>query len=138
MDKSLTVPGELKNLAVIRQFVKETAAAMGADETSIQDLVLAVDESATNVISYGYQDHPGSLEVRMDLQGDQMVVRLLDQSPPFDPTQVPPPRLNVPIEERVNGGLGIYLARQLTDEMVYRVLPGGTNELTLRKRLRDR
>jgi serine/threonine-protein kinase RsbW len=124
----------LNRLAEIRQFVQGSAAALGADPAAISDLLLAVDEAATNVIVYGYRDRPGEIEIEVGRQGSALVIRLRDQAPPFDPTAVPPPDLDRPLEERAPGGLGIYLMRQAVDEVIHRTTPQGGNELTLVKR----
>jgi serine/threonine-protein kinase RsbW len=65
---------------------------------------------------------------------DALVIHLHDQATPFDPTEVPPPDLTVPLEQRPVGGMGIYLMQQLMDEVSYRTTPQGGNWLTMRKR----
>jgi anti-sigma regulatory factor (Ser/Thr protein kinase) len=49
---------------------------------------------------------------------------------------VPEPRLDLPLEQRPLGGMGIHLARTLTDGLDHRILPDGGNETTLTKLLR--
>ena len=45
--------------------------------------------------------------------------------------------LNLPLEKRPIGGLGVYLARQAMDEVHHRITSTGGNELTLVKRRPD-
>lgn len=130
---TLQVPGELASLARLQRFVEETAAALGIDTGILFDLMLAVDESVTNIIIHGYSSEPGPVTVEMWREGDAVLIRLRDRAPLFDPTRVPGPDLSVPLEERDLGGLGIFLVRRLMDEVTYRVTPDGANELTLRK-----
>ena len=66
-----------------------------------------------------------------------LAVRLRDQAPRFDPTTLPLPDPSLPLEERILGGMGVYLMRRAADEIRYRALPGGGNELTLMTRLED-
>lgn len=131
---SLNIAADLNNLAMIRDFVQETATALGADPAAIPDVLLAVDEAATNIIVYGYQGQSGTIEIEMNRMRDSLVVCLRDQAIPFDPTVIPPPDLTLPLEERPVGGLGIYLIRQLMDEVTHRIMPQGGNELILIKR----
>ena len=119
----------------IRAFVREAAAAAEAGAETTADLVQAVDECATNVIEHGYRG-PGRIEVEIALTDGSLVVHLRDAAPAFDPTAVPEPDLDLPLERRPLGGMGVHLARDLTDGMQHRILPGGGNELTLVKRLR--
>jgi serine/threonine-protein kinase RsbW len=108
--------------------------ALGVDAATIPDVVLAVDEAATNIILHGYQGQEGIIEIEVEQEGDALVVRLRDEAVPFDPTSVPLPDLTVPLEQRAPGGLGIYLIRQVMDEVAYRITSQGGNELTLVKR----
>jgi serine/threonine-protein kinase RsbW len=133
MAETLSVPAERKSLATIRRFVEITAGALPVNPEVIADMVLAVDEAATNIILHGYRDRPGEIRVEVGCEGDALVLRLSDQAPLFDPTQVPPPDLDLPLDQRRFGGLGIHLTRQCMDEVSYCISADGCNELTLRK-----
>lgn len=108
--------------------------ALKAERGAIDDMIQAVDESATNIIVHGYRGQPGHIEIEVTQEGNVLVVRLRDQAPLFDPTRAPPPDLTLPLERRCVGGLGIHLARQFTDSMTFRTTSEGGNELTLRKK----
>ena len=133
---SIRVLAELPNLAVIRRFVEETATALKADRRAIDDMIQAVDESATNIIVHGYRGRPGHIEIEVTQEGNVLVVRLRDQAPLFDPTRAPPCDVTLPLEGRRFGGLGIHLTRQFTDSVAYRTTSEGDNELILRKKLK--
>ncbi len=124
----------LNDLARIRQFVAEQANALGIPASNIHSLLLAVDEAATNVIVHGYRGEGGPLEIQMGRVGGELLIRLRDLAPVFDPTRVPPPDLSLPLFERPPGGLGIHLMRRSVDELRHRPRPGGGNELVLVKR----
>ena len=130
----LRLPAELNNLETIRRFVEESALALDADRDSAFDLAQAVDECATNIIEHGYQGQPGSIEIEIERADEALSIKLRDHAPVFDPTGVPPPDLTQPLEEREPGGLGVFLARHMVDELRYRTLPDGGNELTMIKR----
>ena len=133
---SIRVLAELPNLAVIRRFVEETATALKADRRAIDDMIQAVDESATNIIVHGYRGRPGHIEIEVTQEGNVLVVRLRDQAPLFDPTRAPPSDVTLPLERRRFGGLGIHLTRRFTDSVTYRITSEGGNELTLRKKVK--
>jgi len=135
---SLCLAAELENLAVIRDFVRESARALGVDPAIISDVVLATDEAATNVIVHGYQGRQGTIEIEVTREAMDLVVYVRDTAPPFDPTRASSPDLTRPLEERPPGGLGIYLIRQYMDEIIHRIMPRGGNELILKKRIRNR
>jgi serine/threonine-protein kinase RsbW len=132
---SLRTEAELKNLSRIRRFVQETATALEASPDTVSEVLLAVDEAVTNTIVHGYRGQSGMIEIEVKRSGNLLLLRVRDQAPPFDPTQVPPPDLTLPLEQRPLGKMGIYMIQQLTDEVVYRVTPQGDNELTMIKNL---
>ncbi|MBN1889766.1 MAG: ATP-binding protein [Thermoflexales bacterium] len=132
---SLHVTADVTRLAEIRRFVEETAAALGVEAGLVPKLQLAVDEAATNIIVHGYQGQVGLIEIEMQRDGTELVIRLRDSASPFDPTTVPPPDLTLQLEERPPGGLGIHLMRQAVDRLSYSPLPQGGNELSLIKTL---
>jgi serine/threonine-protein kinase RsbW len=134
-ERLIRVAAEPANLARIRRFVEEQAVELGADENMVGDIIQAVDESVTNVIVHGYRGSPGIVEVEVRLERGALVVQLRDHAPPFDPTSVPRPDLDLPLERRPLGGMGVHLTRELTDEAKYRRPEGWGNELTLIKRI---
>ena len=136
MESTLRVLAELPNLAVIRRFIEKMAMALKVERDAMDDMIQAVDESATNIIIHGYRGRSGYIEIEVTQEGNVLVVRLRDQAPHFDPTRAPPPDLTLPLERRRFGGLGIHLTRQFTDSVAYRITSEGGNELTLRKKVK--
>jgi len=130
---SLRVAADIAQLATIRAFVEEHARALDADASAIYDLVLAVNEVATNIVVHGYRSQPGAIEIELRRLGDAIEIRLRDRAPLFDPTGVPTPDLMLPLHRRPIGGMGVHVTRQIMDSMRYHVTPEGGNELTLVK-----
>ncbi len=131
----LHIAAELNNLAVIRRFIQEKAEALQVDSDTISDVALAVDEVVNNIIVHGYHNQGGMIEVVVMRRQDRLVVSLRDQAPVFDPTALPAPDINLPLEKRPLGGMGVYLVMELMDKVSYRVPDHGGNELTLEKRI---
>lgn len=109
-----TFPGTLDSLAAIRQLVKEAAQQTGLSKKRAYNLLLAVDEIATNSITYGYEETStsGVIDVLVEQLDDQLVVTLEDDGPLFDPLQRELPGEDLftkPLAERTIGGMGIYL-----------------------------
>jgi serine/threonine-protein kinase RsbW len=131
---SLTRVVEKKDLADIRHFVEATGSQLGLEERVIAALRQAVDEAVSNILLHGFQGQAGPLKLDIGRDGADLWVRLRDKAPLFDPNQVPPPDGTVPLPLRPPGGLGLPLIRQAMDELRYRPLSDGGNELTLVKR----
>jgi serine/threonine-protein kinase RsbW len=131
------VTASLAALAAVRHFVAATGARFGLQEDAVVDVVQAVDEAVTNIVTHGYGQHPGPVEIEMACVSGDLIVRLSDEAPHFDPTALPATGL-APHAGAISGGWGIRMMRTLTDRMSYRVLPAGGNELTLVKTLKAR
>ena len=132
-DSSLKLHAALSDLERIRRFVEGKVQTFQIDPSDIHDILLTTMETATNILLHGYQGNSGQIESGVeDLDGSVMVV-LRDEAPYFDPMQVPTPDLTLPLEKRSLGGMGIHLMRQFSDQIIYRALPQGGNEITLIK-----
>jgi serine/threonine-protein kinase RsbW len=124
---------DLTDLAAIRAFVRTTATALDASVDVVPDLVLAVDEAVTNIIRHGYRGRSGPIGVEVERDDGAIVVRVTDEAAPFDPTTWPEPDLDVPLERRAAGGLGIHLVRTSVDRVAHRAAADRGNELILVK-----
>lgn len=118
----LIVSGTLDSLGAIAQYVIAAAGAAGLDKKTSYNLRLAVDEIATNIITYGYEEaaRSGVLALRAHLDQQSLTISIEDTGAPYDPTQKSAPDdLDKPLEQRQTGGLGIYLAIRGVDKFIY-------------------
>ena len=135
--KSLTLrysAATVRDLNDMREFLEGAILTLGGDEDTAGDLVLAMNEAATNVLLHGYDEQPGAVSICVEANGQDLLVYLSDDAPLFDPTTVPTPDVNLPLEDRPLGGLGVHMMRQLSDELRYKVDGTAKNELTFIKR----
>jgi serine/threonine-protein kinase RsbW len=128
-----TIASDIDEIQEISSCLDAVMRAHGFPEDDILDTQLAVEEAITNIIMHGYQDARGEITVSCRADNGIVEVRLEDQAVPFDPLALPEPDLAGDIEERKVGGLGIFLIRQVMDEIRYR-FKEGKNILVLIKR----
>ena len=85
------------------------------------DMRLVLEELMVNTVEYGYPDgQPGQIRLRLQPLADAVAVELIDDGVAFDPLQSADPVLTGDLADRERvGGLGIHLARTMTDEMRY-------------------
>jgi anti-sigma regulatory factor (Ser/Thr protein kinase) len=96
---------------------------------------LALEEILSNIIFHGYNGQDDlPITVEATLLPDELMLRVEDAAPPFDPLKVAAPDLTIPLEDRKVGGLGIHLTRKMMDSLEY-TRRDGRNVLTMRKRL---
>ena len=134
--RPLQLAAHFDSLKPIREFILESAHSAGLGQESSGELLLAVDEAATNIIMHGCPQGGCTIELEFRSNPDTCVVHIRDNAPLFDPTTLDDPDLHIPPMERdTPGGFGVYLFKHLVDEASYRTTPDGRNELTLLKRI---
>jgi len=119
-----TFPATVDSLDPLRQYVKDVSQQAGLDKKATYNLILAVDEIATNIILYGYEKAglEGVIDVLTEVSDNRLKVVFEDDAAPFDPTtrELPDEEdFDLPLEERPIGGLGIYLTINGVSEFSY-------------------
>ena len=131
----LTVVAKGDQLAVIGEYILSVAHAFRLTERQAYQVQTAVDEACANIIYHAYsREGEGAISLSSEMQGRDLVIVIKDSGQPFDPTAVPEPDVNAPLEVRPEGGLGVYIMRQMMDSVVYR-FTAESNILTMVKRI---
>ncbi len=123
----------LADLSQIRGFLRATAVAQDYPSAAVDELIVAVNEGLSNIVRHSYKNAPGAIRVIMVCSQGALKVTLIDNGPGFDPTIVPTPDTNLPLEKRPFGGMGVHMMRAFCDELTYRKDANGGNELTFLK-----
>jgi serine/threonine-protein kinase RsbW len=128
-------PGQFDSLVEISEFVTRAAGDVGLSEEAVYAVEMAVDEACTNIIEHAYGgEGRGNIECTCRINGDKLTVMLRDRGCPFDPSSVPEPDVSAALEDRQEGGLGLYLIHRLMDEVYFEFTSDSGNVLTMVKR----
>ena len=105
------------------------------DDPGLQfKLRLCIEEVVENIFSYAYSDGEGPMEVGITSTDGEISVCFKDEGIQFDPLAKPDPDITLSAEDRPIGGLGIFLCKQMMDDVRYSY-EGGHNLLSLIKNL---
>jgi anti-sigma regulatory factor (Ser/Thr protein kinase) len=117
----MTFPAQMQQLVQIRAGVRQAlSAAAWLSETTLDGIVLAVDEACANIIDHGYQrDATKSVTLHVDVEPNRICVHIFDSAPAFDPKTILPPDIDSRILRGQRGGLGIHLMNRSVDEVLY-------------------
>ena len=104
----------------------------------IYAIQLSVDELFTNIVSYGYDDSETHIvKFVIDVTQEEVRIEIIDDAKPFNPLDdAPDVNLDLSIEERKIGGVGIHLVKSLMSEVTY-VRDGYYNRLRLVKKFEN-
>jgi anti-sigma regulatory factor (Ser/Thr protein kinase) len=122
----LRLPAESAELRRARDEVAAAGAEFGLEHKACYELVFAVNEAVTNAIRHGSPAPDGTIGLRIEADGDDLVCFVSDCGP-----FVPPRRKRDMATE--DGGRGFAFMSALTDQMELNVEHDET-VLELRKR----
>lgn len=132
-DVRWTIPARLDEVSPL---VVEAAGYLrrhGLAEGSVFTAQLALEEIVTNAVRHagpGAADRTVAVHLTLDVDAVWIVIE--DQGQPFDPLRdAPTPDLTSPLEQRVPGGLGLYLVRTMVQDLGYE-REGATNRVRMR------
>ena len=117
---ALVLHSQKADLPRMLAWLEELKLKLGWSEQLAGQLNLILEEWIVNVISYAFTDEElHEIELRLWQDNREIRIQVCDDGIPFDPTVEIPPDLDVPLEERAIGGLGLYFIQQNLDEWHY-------------------
>ena len=135
-ERRLRIPGLIEKVRVACDFVVEAAQRAGLDERAVYHCQLAVDEACTNIVEHGYgRNNPNTvIDIICRSEDNRFTITVLDDSTLFDPFARPDPDPTTILDDRAQGGWGIYFIKKVMDEVDYQ-RQGERNRLTMVKNL---
>ncbi len=132
--KTLILRNDISELNKLVAFLELLEEEWNLPPAVVPPVNLALEEALSNVIFYAFEkDSENEISLDVKLEGTVMTMVLSDEGKPYDPTQREDPDINLPAEDRPVGGLGIFLIRQIMNEVTYNRV-GNKNQLTMVKR----
>lgn len=135
MEKSIILANDIAEISRLAQFVDEVGEEFSLTPDIVFNLNLVLEEAVANVINYAYpKEEHQSIYLSASIHDGSIVFVLTDTGKEFDPTMAPEADITLSAEDRPIGGLGIFLIRQIMNEVKYERIDG-KNVLTLEKKL---
>ena len=136
MKKEIKIKNEVGELERVNQFVEEIGEELGLDMELQMNLNLVMEEMVSNVIFYAYPEGKHEeIELVAESDGKELTFVLSDKGKEFDPTLKEDADPNVNPMERDIGGMGIYIVKNIMNQVTYQRLEG-KNLLTMKKEIR--
>lgn len=136
---SLSVPNRIEDLTVRMDAVEAFLTAWAVAPDDLMQVMIILDEVASNIVKSAWPgggEHSFLVELHIgpEPSGLDLLLRTTDDGVAFDPTGGEPPDLELSLEDREPGGLGLFMAKELSDGMTYH-RTDGRNCLQITKRL---
>ena len=122
--REIVVPNEPARISEVRRFVAAFLADLRAPVEVSSEVLLAVGEAAGNAYRHGRRESGSSeMRVRCEFERPMLEVIVADDGPGFDPQEVASRGTPDPFAQ---GGRGLFLMRELMDELDVDVSQEGT------------
>jgi len=130
----VTIGNDLDELGRLAGIVDEFVERNALPERIAFNLNLCLDELITNIVSYGYDnDQHHEIHIALTLEDGALRCRITDDAKEYDPfVEAPEPDLDLDVDDRPIGGLGVFLVKEFMDRTEYR-RDGDRNVITLWK-----
>lgn len=130
----LRLPSKLGYERVAMDMASSVARRMGFAPERIDSLKTAISEAVTNAIEHGNEyDAAVKVVVLLTARDDELIVSVADQGrKPLDQKcMVTMPSIEEALQRDDKGGWGIWLIRELMDEVEFTTAPSGGNQIRM-------
>lgn len=132
---SLSIPVSAKYIAAARLLTAGLAARANLSVEAVEDLKIAVSEACTNVTEHAFASEAEARNKTIDLTfhvaNGELTVAVEDEGCGFDPKHLPDMN-NKPVVN--DTGIGVYLIREMMDEVKIESAPGSGTKIVMTKR----
>lgn len=106
---------------VLKEKVEAICSDLRLETGAIASLLLVLDELVANTISHGQSraSHAIEISVQLHYTTGSLQVDLHDDGPAFNPLEAAEPDVDLLLDDREIGGLGLLLVRSLTANLAY-------------------
>lgn len=127
---------EVREVEKLECFINECTEKFDLPSQWTMQINMVLEEAVSNVILYAFDDKEEHyFKVRGEMANDTFSITIIDDGIAFDPVaQAPDVDISLPAEERKIGGLGIFLMKQVMNEVEYE-RKSGCNILKMRKKI---
>lgn len=134
--RSITVPATDIDPGPVVEFVEAELEQHDCPPKALFQIEVAIEEILVNIVSYAGLSETDGIEVRCEVLENplRVILQFLDEGIPFDPLAETDPDISPEAIMKRDGGLGIFLVKQMMDDVSY-TYENGKNTLTVLKGL---
>ena len=112
------------NVELVDEMIAPIISSLEEIETEhkkIYQINLALEEILVNVAKYAYSPNTGIIDISYEISDNpkQLKVIIKDKGKEFNPLEKEEPDLAASVQDRKIGGLGIYIAKNIVDDIKY-------------------
>jgi serine/threonine-protein kinase RsbW len=126
---------KIEHLEEMLDYILVSLEALELTTKQKHQIRLVCEEALVNIIHYAYSTEGGLVTISYSIfmENREVEIILEDEGVAFNPLESKAPDLEMDIEERQIGGLGIYMIKNIMDKVCYERVEG-KNRLYLKKK----
>ena len=111
---------DLKNYKQFYNWLHDICKEWCINDDLKNKLDMCAEEIYANITFYAYPEKSGLIEAILTKSEDKITFEFIDNGIAYNPIKKPDPNINLPPEERPLGGLGIYMVKEMADNLFYK------------------
>ncbi len=137
--RRITLDSDLRNLSRVREFIAAAAGEAGASLPEITKIEISCDEWSANIIEHALEGKERkTFTVECSAAEGRFIVIYEHEGERFNPIEQEIIDVDDHFSESKERGLGIYIMREMMDEIHYEYIDGRMNRLTIVKYLEEK
>ena len=124
--KSFKQEAKIENYKELYSWIHKVCEEWNVNPELTNKLDMCGEEIFANIAFYAYPDGidsngaKGLVEAQLQLIDDVIIFEFKDSGIEYNPLEKPDPDINLPPEERPLGGLGIFMTKEMADDISYK------------------
>lgn len=119
--EGISLKPDTASITLVESYLENEMVRAGLDKKTINRINVCIDEIYPNIVQYS-----GALwaEASIRISDKKVIITFKDNGIPFDPLKTEEPDTTLSVEDRIPGGLGIFMTKKMMDETSYQYKDG--------------
>lgn len=119
-ENALETIADMSKLQEVLLWIKNDMIKHNVANKAQFNMITAAEEIFSNIISYAYLSQENAIvKITTKLSHNTYYVTFMDKGKKYNPLNQKGPNLDADLQERNIGGLGVFLAKKVSDIMTY-------------------
>ena len=118
-EDEIVLDATLENVEKATDYVRKYMTKLPLDSKTKHHIEVAVDEIVSNVARYSYGDEAGTVCLKVQTDEKSLTITVTDSGIAYNPLEKEDPDITLSAEERGIGGYGIFIVKNVMDEVSY-------------------
>lgn len=130
-DAIYKAPASKENYNKFYQWLRQICKDWNVNEELTNKIDMCGEEIYANISFYAYEQSQGEIRVSIQKENNEIILKFEDDGIPYNPLEKTDPDINLPPEQRPVGGLGIFMVKEMVNDINYEY-KNQSNVLTLK------